>query len=58
MNTKRILRRKIWMLIVTSISVFGFLSFCNWSFSPEEWNGFSRFVFIGVVTMIGIITFE
>jgi hypothetical protein len=30
---------------MVALITYGFLSLCNWNFSPQEWNGFSRFVF-------------
>ena len=28
-----------------ALVTYAFLSLCNWKISPQEWNGFSRFVF-------------
>ena len=44
---------KIVMMIFITIITFAFLSFVNWSFNFQEWNGFSRFI-LGLVG-IGIV---
>jgi hypothetical protein len=36
------------------ILIYGFLSFCNWSFHPMEWHGFARFL-IGFAMFIFIV---
>jgi len=28
-----------------ALVTYAFLSLCNWKISPQEWTGFSRFVF-------------
>lgn len=39
--------------IGTLILVFGFLTICNWTFNPVEWNGLSR-VILGVGMLASI----
>jgi len=33
----------------------GFLSICNWTFNPSDWNGFSRFLIaVWVITTMRV----
>ncbi len=50
-------KNKIEEVVTTFVIIlltYLFLSLCNWSFSPVEWNGISRF-FLGLVGVIGIL---
>lgn len=41
--------KRIKEFVLLLILTYIFLAFCNWNFSPQFWNGFSRFVGIVVV---------
>lgn len=36
--------KTLFIIILIIILSYAFLSFCNWSISFQEWNGFSRFI--------------
>ena len=36
--------KKVIPSFIILILFYLFLTFCNWSFHPMEWNGFSKFI--------------
>lgn len=47
--------KEAWTGLLILAGVYGFLSFCAWDLNPAEWNGFSRFLGIVAILIVGNI---